>query len=277
MSGRPLKEGDLVVLVDAKNRQYLRTLQQGRSASLREHKLIHDQIIGMSEGSLVSRTEKDYLIVFRPTLAEYTLKMPRGAQVIYPKDAAMILIWADIFPGARVVEAGTGSGALTMALLRAVGEKGIVISYEQKPEFAKLALTNIQKFLGPCPNLVLKEADIYLGIEERDVDRIILDLTQPWQVVPHGAQALREGGIFLTFSPHVSQSQMTVQALKESGQFLVKETVELLLRPWVISERVNRPAHRMVAHTGFVTVARKLTKMGSGFEPDPGGGAAFLY
>lgn len=260
MTERLLKDGEVIILVDAKGRQYLRTLQAGKSATLREHSVVHDKIIGRSEGSLVSQTEKDYLLVFRPTLAEYTLKMPRGAQVIYPKDAALVIIWADIFPGAKVVEAGTGSGALTMALLRSVGEKGTVISYEQKPEFAKVALANIQKFLGPSPNLVLKEADIYEGIEERGADRIILDLTQPWLVVPHAAQCLKDGGIFLSFSPHVSQCQMTVQALNASGQFLVKETVELLLRPWVIAERVNRPAHRMVGHTGFITVARKLAK-----------------
>lgn len=257
---RPLKEGEVIILVDAKGRQYLRTLQSGRAATLRDHAVVHDKIIGMYEGSLVSQTEKDYLIVFRPTLAEYILKMPRGAQIIYPKDAGLILIWADIFPGATVLEAGTGSGALTMALLRGVGDKGRVISYEQKPEFSKLALANIQKFLGPCPNLVLKEADIYQGIEEKEVDRIIIDLMQPWLVVPHAAQSLREGGIFLSFSPHVSQCQMTVQALNASGQFLLQETVEVLLRPWVISERVNRPAHRMVGHTGFLTVARKLAK-----------------
>lgn len=248
-----------MLLVDSKGRNYLRTLQAGKIDNLREHRLEHDKIIGQLDGIVVSRSARDYLAAFRPTLADYLLKMHRGAQIIYPKDAAIVLMWADIFPGARVVEAGTGSGALTLALLRAVGEKGEVISYEARADFAKLALKNIERFSGPCPNLTIKEQDVYQGVEEREIDRIILDLPQPWLVVAYAADCLKDGGIFLSFSPQVSQCQLTVQALADTDKFLIKETLEVLVRPWVISGRVNRPAHRMVAHTGFMTLARKIS------------------
>lgn len=255
---QPFQPGDLLLLVDSKGRNYLRTLQPGKVESLREHKLEHDKIIGRQEGAVISRSARDYLAALRPTLADYLLKMRRGAQIIYPKDAAVVLMWADIFPGARVVEAGTGSGGLTLALLRAVGEKGEVISYEERTDFAQLARKNIERFLGPCPNLTIKEQDVCQGLKERDIDRLILDLPQPWLVAGYAADCLKEGGIFLSFSPQISQCQLTAEALVDTRRFLIKETLEVLVRPWIISGRINRPVHLMVGHTGFMTLARKI-------------------
>lgn len=251
------KEGDSIILVDARGRFYLRTLQPGKVERLREHVVDHDKIIGMNEGLIVSKTERDFLSAYRPTLAEFLLKIPRQTQIIYPKDAAFILMLADVFPGAKVVEAGMGSGALTIALLRAVGEHGEVISYEVNENFSRLALKNVRRFLGECPNLTVKGKDIYSEVDERDVDRVIIDLTQPWLVVPQAALCLKNGGIFLSFSPNITQTQRTVDALRDQGEFHLKGTVEVLIREWVVEGRVLRPLQRMVAHTGFITVARK--------------------
>ena len=255
--GEPFKEGEFVILIDPKGRIYMRTLQRGKRTQLGGYLIEHDSIIGMSEGVAVAHSGRGDILAFRPTLSEYILKMRRGAQVIYPKDAGVILMWADIYPGATVVEAGLGSGALTMALLRAVGEKGKVISYEVRREFIKVAMENIERFLGPCPNLIVKEKDVYEGIDEREVDRVVLDLSQPWLAVPHAGSALKGGGVLLSFSPNVNQVHQTVMALKEQGQFHIMDTIEVLIRPWVIQERIARPELRMVAHTGFITVARK--------------------
>ena len=184
--------------------------------------------------------------------------MPRGAQVIYPKDIGMILISGDIYPAARVVEAGIGSGALTMALLRAVGERGVVISYEVREDFSKRAQENIQLYYGKTNNLIIREQDIYNGIGEECVDRVILDLPEPWRVVRHAVQSLREGGIFLCYLPTILQVSTVVRALKESGNFIHIETSETLVRTWHVEDNSVRPDHRMVAHTGFITTARKV-------------------
>ena len=196
----------------------------------------------------------------RPTLAEYILKMPRGAQVIYPKDIGMILMIADIYPGAKIVEAGIGSGALTMALLRVVGDKGEVISYEVREDFIKRAVENINVYHGRADNLLVRNKDIYEGIDEEGIDRVVLDLPEPWRVVTHAERSLRQGGIFLCYLPTTIQVSMVVEALKMSGTFIQIETIETLLRTWHVEENSVRPDHRMVAHTGFITVARKTGK-----------------
>ncbi len=244
-------------------------LRRGGVTDLRGGKLLHDAIIGREEGEVLSSTLGERFLAFRPTLSEYVLEMPRGAQVIYPKDLGMILLWADIFPGAVVVEAGTGSGALTMALVRAVGPSGKVISYEIREDFARRAQRNIEAFLGPTENLELRRADIYEGIPESGVDRILLDLPEPWHVVPHAAKSLRPGGIFLSYLPTIVQVQQLVETLHGSGAFALIETIEALVRPWSVSGRSVRPEHRMVAHTGFITTARKLCSERSviGYQP----------
>ncbi|MEW6542858.1 MAG: tRNA (adenine-N1)-methyltransferase [Nitrospirota bacterium] len=255
-----LRNGERVHLVDKKGRQYAVTLKAGETFQLSGETIAHDDVIGKADGSLVTLSRGRRMLAVRPTLGEYVLKMPRGAQVIYPKDLAMITIWADIYPGARVLEAGTGSGALTMALLRAVGPQGGVVSYEAREDFARTAMKNIERYLGPTPTLAVRRQDIYEGIAEADgtFDRIVLDLPEPWRVVPHAVRALRSGGLFLSYVPTVPQVMQTVEALERAAVFGLIETFETLLRTWNIQGRSVRPDHRMVAHSGFITVARKV-------------------
>lgn len=259
---RQLQNGERIHLVDHKGRQYALTLKAGDRFQLSGETIAHDDLIGKADGSLVTLSRGKRMVALLPTLGEYVLKMPRGAQVIYPKDLAMITIWADIYPGARVFEAGTGSGALTMALLRAVGERGEVISYEAREDFARTAMKNIERYVGPVPNFTMRKQDAYEGIQtDTDkglFDRIVLDLPEPWRVVPHAVQALRSGGVYLSYVPTVPQVQQTVEALERATVFGLIETFETLLRPWNIEGRSVRPAHRMVAHSGFITVARKV-------------------
>ncbi len=170
------------------------------------------------------------------------------------------MTWADIYPGARVFESGTGSGALTMALLRAVGERGAVVSYEAREDFARTAMANIERYLGPVANLTVRRRDTYEGIDPADgpFDRVVLDLPEPWRVVPHAVSALRSGGLYLSYVPTVPQVMKTVEALERAAVFGLIQTFETLLRTWNIQGRSVRPDHRMVAHSGFITVARKV-------------------
>lgn len=215
-------------------------------------------MIGREEGLTVETSRGERVLVLRPTLAEFVLEMPRGAQVIYPKDLAMMVLWGDVYPGATVVEAGTGSGALTMALLRAVGPAGRVFSYEIREDFARQARRNIARLLGEPETLTLRAHDIYDGIPDAPADRLFLDLPEPWRVVPHAAAALRPGGVWVSYVPTVPQAAQTVETLRAAGAFAMMETLETLLRSWNIDGLSVRPAHRMVAHTGFVTTARRI-------------------
>jgi len=254
----PLEDGEPVLFVDRKQRRYLITLRAGGVSDLRGGKLLHDALIGTDEGRIVATSLGEKVLLLRPTLAEYVLEMPRGAQVIYPKDLSVILLAADIFPGARVLEAGTGSGALTMTLLRAVGTDGRVYSYEVRPEFARVASANVARYLGPVDQLVMRDQDVYAGIPDRPLDRILLDVPEPWRAVDEAAAALRPGGILLTYLPTVPQVAQAVEAIRRSGAFAMIETTETLLRPWNIEGASVRPAHRMVAHTAFLTTARRI-------------------
>lgn len=254
--------GERIHLVDNKGRQYALTLKAGETYQFSGQKIAHDAIIGRQDGTIVVLSGGKKMLALRPTFGDYVLKMPRGAQVLYPKDLALIPMWADVYPGARVFEAGTGSGALTMALLRAVGPKGLVVTYDMREDFARTALLNIDRYMGPVPNLVALRKNAYEGIEPSDdglpFDRVVLDLPEPWQVVPHAANALRSGGIYLSFVPTVPQVVQTVQALERATVFAMIETFETLLRTWSIQGRSVRPDHRMVAHSGFITAARKV-------------------
>ncbi|MDR5709905.1 MAG: tRNA (adenine-N1)-methyltransferase [Armatimonadota bacterium] len=253
----PLEAGEIVLLIDRHGRRYLTVLQAGRVQDLRG-KIAHDELIGQEEGVVVRNSRGEDFMALRPTLAEYVLLMPRVTTPIYPKDLGQILVVADIFPGARVVEAGTGTGALTMALLRAVGPGGRVYTYDVREEFQVHALRRIEAYLGPQDHLVARVHDIYQGIPDAPVDRVVLDLPEPWRVVPHAAQALPPGGIFASYVPTVPQAHQTEEALRASGAFALIETTETLVRPWNLKGPSVRPAHRMVAHTGFVTVARRV-------------------
>ncbi len=252
-----LSEGEWVILWEGK-RRHLVQLEKDGTFHYNKGYISHNQIIGQEEGTIVKSSQGGNLLVLRPTYSDFVLEMPRGAQIIYPKDIGIILVWADIYPGARVLEAGIGSGALTIALLQAVGETGTVISYEVREDFAERALNNIENFLGRKDNHILRLKDIYEGIEDENLDRIILDLPEPWRVIEHTEKALRPGGIFLSYTPTIIQAQKTVEALQTFNSFTFIEVIEVLLRPWQIEGFSVRPFHRMVAHTAFLTIARKV-------------------
>ncbi len=267
--------GQRVHLVDKKGRQYALTLKAGDRFQYSGQTIPHDDLIGRSDGTMVCLSGGKTMMALSPTLAEYTLKMPRGAQVLYPKDIAMILMWADVYPGASVFEAGVGSAALTLGLLRAVGDCGRVVSYEKRENFARTAMKNIERFLGPVANFHLVQRDAHEGIgwEMNGVphcfDRVILDLPEPWNVVPHVPVALRSGGIYLSFVPTVPQVVRTVEALQRTRAFGLIETFETLVRHWNIDGRSIRPDLRMIAHSGFITVARRMEKGDTPAEPVP--------
>lgn len=256
---RPLADGERVLLVDAKERRYLLTLRTGAQFHTHAGILDHDDMIGMAEGASVAGSTGRRFLVLRPTLSDVVLKMPRGAQVIYPKDLAAILMEADIAPGARVLEAGVGSGALSMALLRAGAS---VVGYELREDFARRARANVTAALGPSAPYRVELRDVYAGIDERGLDRVVLDLPEPWRVLCHLRGRLRPGGILCAYLPTINQTAELHRALDE-GEFGLTRTIEVLYRTWHIERRSVRPDHRMVGHTGFVTSARLLVDGGN--------------
>ncbi|GIW39577.1 MAG: tRNA (adenine-N1)-methyltransferase [Candidatus Binatia bacterium] len=257
-----LGPGEAVLFVDRKGREYLRFLRPGTRVPLRGGTLEADSLIGSPEGSVVRTGSGEPFLVVRPTFAHLVPNLPRRAQVIYPKDIGPILLWGDIFPGARVVEVGAGPGALTIALLRAVGPEGSVVSYEHRPDFARMARENVHRFLGPATNWTLRVTDAFEGIEEREVDRMVVDLAEPWRLVEHAARALRPGGILVAYLPTVLQLKHLYDAIEGDRRFGNAETMETLLRFWHVKERSVRPEHRMIGHTGFVTVVHRLAEPG---------------
>lgn len=214
--------------------------------------ILHDQLIGGPEGTRVKASNGSVFHVTRPTLSDRVVLMPRGAQVIYPKDLAAILMTADIHQGVRVLEAGVGSGALSMALLQAGAD---VVGYEIRPDFAARAASNVTELLGGDAHYVIRLQDIYEGIDERDLDRVLLDLPEPWRVLPHAENALHPGGILVSYLPTINQVATLREALNRSS-FAMAETFEVLWRTWHVEQSSVRPDHRMVAHTGFITHAR---------------------
>jgi tRNA (adenine57-N1/adenine58-N1)-methyltransferase catalytic subunit len=305
VAAAPFVQGEIVLLVDkAQNRRLIR-LRSGAKAHGHRGFLEHDRIIGADEGVVVRSSSGARYLVFRPRLSEYALEMPRKSAIVYPKDVGIILVWADIFPGATVVEAGLGSGSLTLALLRAVGPTGQVICYEQRADMIPPALTNIRAYslpgaspdltldwppkphappasasaddtaddggaeeprepivaTGPS-NLLVRERDITTGIDERDVDRLVLDLPEPWRVLPHALEALRPGGVIACYSPSIVQVQRTIEELEATRGFAQIEPLEVLYRPWHVKGQAVRPVQQMVSHTAFLTFARRLAVRG---------------
>jgi tRNA (adenine57-N1/adenine58-N1)-methyltransferase len=252
-----LRAGESVLLIDRKEREYLRTLRAGAHIHLRSGNIAADDLIGGPEGREVENSGGEPFLVLRPTYAQLIPNLPRRAQVIYPKDVATILLWGDIGPGVRVLEVGTGPGALTIAMLRAVGPHGAVISYEIRPEFAEMARANVRQFFGDAPNWTVTLADVRDGIAERDLDRMVFDLAEPWTVLGYAHAALRPGGVLTAYVPTVLQVKQFVDRARVSGFGAVAVT-ETLLRGWHVGGLSIRPEHRMVAHTGFVITCRRL-------------------
>lgn len=248
--------GEPVLLVDRKGRRYLFDLAEGASFHSHAGVIDHDAVIGAGEGVRLRSSRGAYFTAVRPTLRDFVLKMPRGAQVVYPKDLGAILMLADVFPGARVFESGLGSGALSAALLRAGAE---VVGYELREDFCERARANVERFLGPeaMGRYRTEIRDAYAGIAETGLDRAVLDLPEPWRVAGHAARALRPGGILLAYTPSITQAARVRDALDGAG-FGMSGTVEVLHRGWHIDGAAVRPDHRMVAHTGFLTHARLL-------------------
>ncbi len=251
--------GDRVQLTDPKGRHHTLVLEPGKVFHTHRGGLAHDDLIGRPEGVVVTAASGTAYLALRPLLSDYVLSMPRGAQVVYPKDAAQIVAMGDVFPGASVLEAGAGSGALTCSLLRAVGAGGRVVSYERRPEFAAIARTNVERFFGgPHPAWELKVGDL-ADAGERDIDRIMLDLLAPWELLDTVSAALIPGGVFIGYVATTTQLSRLVEGLRELGTFAEPAAWESLVRPWHVVGLAVRPDHRMVAHTAFLVSARRLS------------------
>lgn len=255
----PLRVGDRVQLTDPKGRPHTITLAEGKQFHTHKGALDHDALIGAPEGTVVTTTGGVAYVALRPLLSDFVLSMPRGAAVVYPKDAAQIVMMADIFPGARVVEAGVGSGALTMSLLRAVGDGGLVSSYERRPEFAAVARTNVEAFFGEAhPAWRLTVGDLSTSLRETDVDRVVLDMLAPWDCLDAASKALVPGGVIICYVATTTQLSRTTEALRDHGTFTEPSAWESIVRDWHLEGLAVRPEHRMVGHTGFLVSARRL-------------------
>ena len=255
----PLQADDKIVLLDSKKRRYLIALEVGGEFHSHAGFVKHDDIIGQPEGCRVRSTKNGEYIVLRPTLEDFVIEMPRGAQVIYPKDLAPICMFADIGPGTRVFESGIGSGALSTTMLRYGAD---IVGYEVREDFANRAKANVRGFLGESvmERYEVHIADSYEGIDPAlgMFDRVVLDLPEPWQVVPHAEHVLRAGGILLAYTPSIMQAAQVRETMK--GKWIDARTIEVLHRGWHVEGQAVRPDHRMVAHTGFLSVARFLGK-----------------
>lgn len=255
----PFAPGDLVQLADAKGRKHTVELVAGKEFHTHRGFIAHDALIGMPEGCVVTTSGGATYLALRPLLSDFVLSMPRGATVVYPKDAAQIVQMADIFPGAHVLEAGAGSGALSCSLLRAVGTGGLVSSYERRADFAEVARRNVERFFGaPPPTWRLTVGELGLTCDDRDVDRVVLDMLAPWDVLDVVAKAMVPGGVICAYVATTTQLSRTVEALREHGSFTEPEPWETLIRGWHVDGLAVRPDHRMVGHTGFLVTARRL-------------------
>ncbi|MCA1820286.1 MAG: tRNA (adenine-N1)-methyltransferase [Pseudonocardiaceae bacterium] len=255
----PFQPGDRVQITDPKGRRHTVVLERGAQFHTHRGALAHDDLIGLPEGSVVTSAAGTQYLALRPLLADYVLSMPRGAQVIYPKDAAQILMFGDIFPGARVLEAGAGSGALTCSLLQAVADQGSVISYEVRADHAEHAAANVERFFGyAVPNWQLRVADLATHLADEPVDRAVLDMLHPWAALPAVSAALVPGGVLTVYVATTTQLSRSAEALREAGCYTEPQAWETLQRPWHTVGLAVRPEHRMVGHTAFLLTARRL-------------------
>jgi tRNA (adenine57-N1/adenine58-N1)-methyltransferase catalytic subunit len=255
----PLQPGERVQLTDPKGRQHTLTLVAGKQFHTHRGAIEHDDLIGGPEGVVVTATSGTGYLALRPLLADFVLSMPRGAAVVYPKDAAQIIMLADIYPGAVVVEGGAGSGALTCSLLRAVGAEGRVISYELRDDHAEVAVRNVETFFGGRPaNWDLRAGDIADHPPAEVVDRFVLDLLAPWLVLPAAAAALRPGGVLTGYVATTTQLSRLVEGIRDLGGFTEPSSWESMVRNWHVVGLAVRPEHRMIGHTAFLVTARRL-------------------
>ena len=251
--------GDRVQLTDQKGKIYSITISPGKEWHTHKGWIVHDDLIGLPEGSVVSTSAGLKFTAFIPLLTDYVLSMPRGATIVYPKDAALIVGFADIFPGARVLEAGVGSGALTLSLLRAVGPTGSVHSVERREEFAANATSNIENYFGGRPaNWSLAIGSVQEQEFDHQFDRVILDMLAPWECVEMAAKVLRPGGVFMAYVATTTQLSATAEALKDDGHFTEPESFESMVRGWHHEGLAVRPQQRMIGHTGFLIFSRRM-------------------
>ena len=251
--------GDRVQLTDAKGKMHTITLKEGGEWHTHKGWLVHDAVVGLPQGSVVETTAGLKFLAFKPLLGDYVLSMPRGATIVYPKDAALIVSFADIAPGTHVLEAGVGSGALTISLLRAVGQEGSVDSFERRDEFAEIATKNVHEyFKGEPSNWSLTIGSVQDADRNKKYDRIVLDMLSPWECVELADEVLHPGGVFLAYVATTTQLSVTAEAIKSSGRFTEPESSESLVRGWHHEGLAVRPDHRMIAHTGFLIQARRL-------------------
>jgi len=270
----PFAAGDQVQLTDPKGRMHQIVLQPGGTFHTHRGSLNHDDLIGAPEGSVITATSGTAYVALRPLLADYTLAMKRGATIVYPKDAAQILGYADVFPGARVLEAGAGSGALSCWLLRAIGPAGTLVSFERRPDFAAIARANVERYFGEAPlwwRLVTGDLSAAGALESlsrtvpagspsasASFDRVILDMLAPWECLQDAAAVLTQGGLICCYVATTTQLSRVVEELRADGGFFEPAAWETLTRGWHVDGLAVRPDHRMIGHTGFLVTARRL-------------------
>ena len=252
-------EGDRIQLTDPKGKMYTFTITAGKEWHTHKGWIVHNDLIGLPEGSVVSTSAGLKFTAFKPLLGDFVLSMPRGATIVYPKDAAMIIGVADIFPGAKVIEAGVGSGALSISLLRAIGKDGKLFSFERREDFAEIARENVKTYFGSIPSQwQLEVGSVQESSTNEKYDRVILDMLAPWECVAFAADVLRPGGVFLAYVATTTQLSATAEALKEDGRFTEPLSSETIVRDWHHEGLAVRPMQRMIGHTGFLIVSRRM-------------------
>jgi tRNA (adenine57-N1/adenine58-N1)-methyltransferase len=252
-------EGDRIQLTDPKGKMYTFTITQGKEWHTHKGWIVHNDLIGLPEGSVVSTSAGLKFTAFKPLLGDFVLSMPRGATIVYPKDAAMIVGVADVFPGAKVIEAGVGSGALSISLLRAIGSEGELSSFERREDFADIARENVSTYFGKLPSQwKLTVGSVQDSATDKKYDRVILDMLAPWECVAFASEVLRPGGVFLAYVATTTQLSATAEALKEDGRFTEPLSSETIVRDWHHEGLAVRPMQRMIGHTGFLIVSRRM-------------------
>lgn len=261
--GTPFEPGERVQLTDPKGRRHTVTLSPGALFHTSKGALAHDDLIGRTEGTVVTSSKSTAYLAQRPLLTDFVLSMPRGAAVIYPKDAALIVGLGDMYPGATVLEAGVGSAALTCSLLRAVGPQGVVVSFEAREDFATIAERNVATFFGSRPDNWRLTVGRFGGddesVDDASVDRVVLDMLAPWDALKSAARVIRPGGVLVCYVATTTQLSRTVETIREAGVWTHPEAMETMLRTWHVEGLAVRPSHRMVGHTGFLVLTRRLT------------------